>query len=396
MGMALCNSSVELGNGEWVDWKVCAARHCLLSTNGSSAFEKPAIAIPKSTVADASSTSDFVPRAWSPQSGCALRIYNGDEARKCLKERPLLLIGDSTSMGIYHELSLLLDDYRFRPHAPSHSKLLHFHRMENVAVNLNVTVSTIMREAAAIRAHGIVINYGAHLAKAVTRNASCMNTTSSFRLAEYMATVVPPDSRGAYTDWGRGGQNFTRRVSVGRSPTAWRAALEASRVATRGADCDAHLLSAAKGLGGSILGVIERLRAHGFLGRLWWRSIQFNVAFDNTLKLHVNSLLSPTWLWEHWAELGVEHLDIEQMSASRPETFFHQHSNHFFCVCPRDGARGRSTKGADIRQRCHDGPECDHEMRTSVFDNGEPNRYLAQMHLHALCDTPRPHFNHTL
>ena len=116
-------------------------------------------------------------------------------------------------------------------------------------------------------------------------------------------------------------------------------------------------------------------------------------AFDNTLKLHVNSLLSPAWLQERWAELGLEHLDIELMTASRPETFFHQHSNHFYCVCPRDKAHSRG--GADIRERCHDGPECDHEMRASVFDNGETNRYLAQMHLHAVCDTPRPHFNHS-
>ena len=132
----------------------------------------PAIAIPSNSKADAYSTTDFVPRAWSPRSGCALRIYSGDEARKCLQKRPLLLIGDSTSLGVYHEISLLLDDYRFQRDSPSHKKLLHFHRMPTLFGNVNGDASTIMRTAAAVSAHGIIINVGAHLARWIANSIS--------------------------------------------------------------------------------------------------------------------------------------------------------------------------------------------------------------------------------
>ena len=83
-------------------------------------------------------------------------------------------------------------------------------------------------------------------------------------------------------------------------------------------------------------------------------------------------------------------LDVEAFTAARPETFFHEHSNHFFCVCPHsarpDKGAGSVVRrpGADVRVRCQD-PTCDGAARSTPFDNGEPNRWLAQMVLHALC-----------
>ena len=84
-----------------------------------------------------------------------------------------------------------------------------------------------------------------------------------------------------------------------------------------------------------------------------------------------------------------EILDVENFTAARPETFFHEHSNHFFCVCPHssraDGGTGSAMRGGpDVRVRCQD-PTCDLEKRSAFYDNGEPNRYLAQMILHAVC-----------
>ena len=134
-----------------------------------------------------------------------------------------------------------------------------------------------------------------------------------------------------------------------------------------------------------------RLRARGYTGRLLWRSIQINFGFDltaygNAVKFGVNARLRNGPLATRLRALQVESLDIEAFTAARPETFFHDGTNHFYCICPRRVLGRVGTLPVSLRERCPSS-YCDQELRGTYHDNGEPSRYLAQMTLHAICRT---------
>mgnify|MGYP007078153303 CR=1 FL=1 len=381
---SLCNTTAALGNGAWVNWPTCNSSQCLWA-NHSSPYQKPSVALFSSVSYPAS----FMPRVWAPQSGCALRIRDAEEARVCLDSHgPLLLVGDSTTLGQYHELQLLLSNYRMYPPGSSHGlRYLRVADLDSPGMS-----EAILKQAAGTSA--VVLNVGSHLAKAVHSSTSIARVcnggahdgNSSLRRNDFLDRRVPDGPRGWFVD-GSTGINYTRHVLVGRYPTGWHEALLAARLSTRGASCDAALLGEAIRARDQVAQLFRSLRRSGYGGRLFWRSIQINFGFENSLKLKLNTLLGREWLTIHWDELGAELLDIERLTASRPETFFHEHTNHFFCVCPHAQLGERGNGGLDIRERCTDSPHCDQRLRASFYDNGEPNRYLAQMTLHAVCDT---------
>ena len=110
-------------------------------------------------------------------------------------------------------------------------------------------------------------------------------------------------------------------------------------------------------------------------GAIIFRTIQINVGFDrrgheNCIKLALNEHVRSA----SFAALSVKVLDIEAMTASRPETFVHEASNHFFCQCVSgfERATPMCETAACLRKRAH------------RFENGEAHRALAQMVLSAL------------
>ena len=247
-----------------------------------------------------------------------------------------------------------------RKHAPGEPRQLRYLRMN--ALDGKDVFETVWSRA--VNTSAIVLNVGSHVAKSVKTApnvsrwcvGSANDSTSSRLPHDFFDRRVPTGRRGWFVDGARRNKNYTRHILVAHSPTAWRDALEAARLATRGPQCDAALMQEAVRVRDQVMQLFQSLRRRGYRGRLLWRSIQINFGFDNSLKLKINKLLDREWLAAHWTQLGAEHLDVEEMTASRPETFFHEHTNHFFCTCPHVHLGMRGNNGKDIRERCIDTP----------------------------------------
>ena len=146
----VCNTS-SLGDGAWTSWQRCLQRDCVVTASGD----------PR-TVASVAAPEPG--RVWAPRS-CSLRLFRGAEATSCLRERPLLLVGDSTSQGLYEELRLVARDYAFDAGGGGVVDGLRFMRLDSYGGAR--TPTRILREAAGASTSTIVLNLGAHLAKAV-------------------------------------------------------------------------------------------------------------------------------------------------------------------------------------------------------------------------------------
>mmetsp|Transcript_1518 Transcript_1518/g.4738 ORF Transcript_1518/g.4738 Transcript_1518/m.4738 type:complete len:351 (-) Transcript_1518:244-1296(-) len=139
---------------------------------------------------------------------------------------------------------------------------------------------------------------------------------------------------------------------------------------------------------------VESLRTLGYQGRIIWRTIQINFGFDyygceNSFKFRANELIRASNVL---AKNGAEVLDVEKLTGLRPETYQHQRTNHFYCSCSTD-CQCKSASQCDsyqhqcalkARGRCRN-TECE-RLRNSEYDNGEPNRVIAQMLLNAVDD----------
>ena len=108
--LAFCANAAALSQGKWVAWPKCQG--CARRLDGSDFTKAAGVAAPPSDGPD-----DVAPRVWAP-STCALRIFDGKEARACLRRRPLALVGDATTQGIFDELRLLAWDFEFPPGPP--------------------------------------------------------------------------------------------------------------------------------------------------------------------------------------------------------------------------------------------------------------------------------------
>jgi hypothetical protein len=126
---------------------------------------------------------------------------------------------------------------------------------------------------------------------------------------------------------------------------------------------------------------IEIMRAGGFNGRVVFRTTQTNLGFNarghgNCITLHLNACVRESARDGTFHKLKIEVLDIEALTGTRPETFVHQNTNHFFCECMAGGDRYRCPTQACLQKR------------TDRYQNGEPNRLLAKMVLNVVGDTP--------
>ena len=101
--LAFCANAAALSQGKWVAWPKCQG--CARRLDGSDFTKAAGVAAPPSDGPD-----DVAPRVWAPNS-CALRVFDGKEARACLRRRPLALVGDATTQGLFDELRLLAWDY---------------------------------------------------------------------------------------------------------------------------------------------------------------------------------------------------------------------------------------------------------------------------------------------
>ena len=93
-----CTTTAALGEGEWIPWEECASRACLstgIRSNRQRWQQSAALAL---NGHDGLGSPPFVPRAWAPH-GCALHIFDGAAARRCLHDRHILIVGDSVSAG---------------------------------------------------------------------------------------------------------------------------------------------------------------------------------------------------------------------------------------------------------------------------------------------------------
>ena len=136
----------------------------------------------------------------------------------------------------------------------------------------------------------------------------------------------------------------------------------------------------------------EKVRVSGYTGRIIWRTIQINFAFDfrgaeNIFKLHANHLATKS---TRFIRLGVEVLDVERITGFRPESFADTTTNHFYCQCASECACGSVKEciayekdcSLVARKRCKT-TECE-PLRTNFHENGEPNRVISQLFLNSL------------
>jgi hypothetical protein len=94
---------------------------------------------------------------------------------------------------------------------------------------------------------------------------------------------------------------------------------------------------------------------------------------ENCVKLELNRLARESARKPGaFHDLRIEVLDIEVLTGTRPETFVHENTNHFYCQC----------KDTGTKQRCFT-DEC-LLKRTDRYENGEANRVLAQLVLGVL------------
>ena len=76
--LAFCANAMALSQGKWVAWPKCQG--CARRLDGSDFTKAAGVAAPPSDGPD-----DVAPRVWAPNN-CALRVFDGKEARACLRK----------------------------------------------------------------------------------------------------------------------------------------------------------------------------------------------------------------------------------------------------------------------------------------------------------------------
>ena len=97
------------------------------------------------------------PRVWAPNN-CALRIFDGKAARACLRRRPLALVGDATTQGIFDELRLLAWDYEFPP-GPPPAELTYVQRPARLDARLAQNIKSKYEP------HMVIVNVGGNFVR---------------------------------------------------------------------------------------------------------------------------------------------------------------------------------------------------------------------------------------
>ena len=435
---APCTRASALGLGRWVDLRQCANMQpaCVVSVSpGRDAIDLPALRTPRAPA------GDHAPQAWQVK-GCKLGIFDARTAGNCLRHHPLVLIGDSVSEGLMVELLHVLHDYRARSiravsnrtslasvvplshvmechrrracYAISSSSVvnvstsalvhaepsrqehpLHFIRDDMFNRLLTDPAGPRIRAAAYLQALSALLSKRGHggsdtqLAAPAWKNVTLVLSLGQ-HFAKQLRFACPLTHLGQMRVHPHPVDGLSRNVSSFASSVAgsarpwWSQALRKA-LETRGTACEDKLQGAnATAHWEAVEHVLGSLRELGFRGRLVWRTLPINLGWSTQglwvpFKRQFNDLARAA-AQRSLIKLGVELLDVEAFSVSRVETFIHESTNHQWCQC---GAPGKPSK-----ERC-DTPACEGHKRTSVFDNGEPNRYLAQMHLQVNC--MRPH-----
>jgi hypothetical protein len=118
---------------------------------------------------------------------------------------------------------------------------------------------------------------------------------------------------------------------------------------------------------------MSAVRTGGFKGRIIFRTIQINLGFnrcgqENCVKLELNQLARESARAGEFQKSNVEVLDVEALTGSRPETFVHENTNHFYCECKVGGKKNRCPAAGPCLRK-----------RTDRFENGELSRVVAQL-----------------
>ena len=351
--LAFCANAAALSQGKWVAWPKCQG--CARRLDGSDFTKAAGVAAPPSDGPD-----NVEPRVWAPNS-CALRVFDGKEARACLRRRPLALVGDATTQGIFDELRLLAWDYEFPP-GPPPAGLTYVQRPARLDARLAQNIKSKYEP------HMVIVNVGGNFVRSFVAPRALSNCRAY--LGSFLRRVPHPTMPRFLVQ--NGSAIEERHVAMEQFPGSWKGALTQARQ-TR---CGIHAGRAAERLERGVDGVRAFLAALNGT-RAVWRASALNLGTDvdpgdrervNALLLEINKQVKA---------FAPEVLDVEAFSAARPETFFSDRSPHLHCGCPAHDA-ARATR------RCFD-PVCDSQKRRSRFDNGEPSRYLAQMVLHTLC-----------
>jgi hypothetical protein len=105
-----------------------------------------------------SQTMSHYPLFWFPSSGCRTKLYDADAARKVLAAKPVLLLGDSTTVGLYAELKRgVLTDYKGGSGGTSGLAVLRH--------DVGIKEKAVPKILEALSTHGskvLIWNWGAH------------------------------------------------------------------------------------------------------------------------------------------------------------------------------------------------------------------------------------------
>jgi hypothetical protein len=309
----------ELGAGKW--------------ENATGKLDKPFSSV--------AGIGEHWPEVWATEN-CTYDTYDSKEATKLLSQNKVFIVGDSVSRGIYDEISLgVLTDYTFKN---VKKNLIKFRRINTLNVPI---VDKILHDARGTTT--MIINTGAHEAK--NERFACSYDTAYLETIKYYSVNVTKFAPN---------KNFNYAKTKTLQPTKI---------------CLKQCWDVAKKIQKTWLESLTKIRKH-YTGTMIFRTTQINFAFnkngqENCIKMQLNEWLRSA---PELKKMNVRILDIEKLTGSRPETFVHELTNHFYCQCKSGDAR--------VKNRCKT-TECI-KKRTNVFENGEPNRYLAQLHLYAL------------
>ncbi len=290
-------------------------------------------------------TGQHRPQKWV--TNCKYNTYNAEKASKILSRHSTMIVGDSTQLGVYDEIKYgVMTDYTFEPYK---GILPAFHRIDKLNMQTVDKILSVVGDTTAI-----IINVGAHEAK--SERFRC-----PYDVVDYLETK----------------QFYDINVTTFSNNKNFEFSKE--KTLAQNGECFRTCQRAAQQVQEVWLKALTKLRNH-YHGAIIFRTIQINFGFnkrghENCIKLQINKWLRST---PEFGKLNIRVLDIEKMTGSRPETFVHENTNHFYCQC--------NSGVSKVQNRCK--TKACLSKRTSVFENGEPNRYMAQLYLYALEGLP--------
>ena len=312
----------------------------------------------------------YTPLEWVPDS-CTLDSFDANHAKAVLRKTPLLLLGDSVTKFLFEEIAFgLLEDYS-RPSmtikgalssetqlAPMIRFLRKFYWPLESAPTLVGAAARIVDELQKLPGYPsrpvLCWNWGAHMAK--LERFWCTPGQSS-----QVSTVA---------------LNKSRNVTILRPGADWGDVWRRS-ACSKGASCFDDCRKVAAGSFDSWIRVMTQIRSAGFTGRMIYRTTLINFGFDkrgheNCIKIELNRMARMS---QDFRALRIEILDFEAPSATRPEQFHHENTNHIHCNAP---------PAVYCKGYAYCASSSCVNLRGSTYDNGELSRYTAQATLHAL------------